>query len=56
MNYRLDNPGAFVRYGSGRTVYSPGYIRTILNHLDRWIGSLKCFCTLSEVPYPTLEG
>ena len=56
LNYRLDNPGAFVQHRSGRTVYSPGYIRTVLNHLDQWGGSLERFCTLSEVPYPTLEG
>ena len=56
LNYRLDNPGAFVQHRSGRTIYSSGYIRTVLNHLDQWAGSLERFCTLSEVPYPTLEG
>ena len=56
LNYRLDNPGALVQHESGRTVYSSGYIRTVLNHLDQWAGSLERFCTLSEVPYPTLEG
>ncbi len=56
LKYRLDNPGAFVQYSSGRTVYSPGYIRTVLNHLDQWTGSMERFCALSEVPYQTLEG
>lgn len=56
LRYRLDNPGAFVRHPGGRTGYSPGFIRIVLDLLDDWTGSLERFCELSEVPYPTLEG
>ncbi len=55
LRYRLDNPGAYVRHPGGRTGYSPGFIRTVLDLLDEWPGSLERFCELSEVPYPTLE-
>ena len=56
LNYRLENPGAFVRHPSGRTSYSPGFICAVLDLLDSWTGSLEMFCTLSDVPYPTLDN
>jgi hypothetical protein len=55
LQYRLDNPGAFVRHPGGRTGYSPGFRRTILDLFDDWTGSQERFCALVEVPYPTLE-
>jgi hypothetical protein len=55
LQYRLDNPGAFVRHPGGRTGYSSGFRRTILDLLDDWTGSQERFCALVEVPYPTLE-
>ena len=55
LQYRLDNPGAFVRHPGGRAGYSPGFRRTILDLFDDWTGSQERFCALAEVPYPTLE-
>jgi len=55
LQYRLNNPGAFVRHPSGRTGYSPGFRRIILDLFDGWTGSQEWFCELVEVPYPTLD-
>jgi hypothetical protein len=55
LQYRLNNPGAFVRHPGGRSGYSPGFIRTILDLFDDWTGSQERYCALVEVPYPTLE-
>ena len=55
LQYRLDNPGACVRHPGGRTGYSAGFRRTILDLFDDWTGSQERFCALVEVPYPTLE-
>ncbi len=55
LQYRIDNPGAFVRHPGGRTGYSPGFRRIILDLFDDWIGSQERFCELVEVPYPTLD-
>ena len=55
LQYRLDNPGAFVRHCGGYTGYSSGFRRIILDLFDDWIGSQERFCALVEVPYPTLE-
>ncbi len=55
LQYRIDNPGAFVRHPGGRAGYSPGFRRTILDLFDDWTGSQERFCALAEVPYPTLE-
>ena len=55
LQYRIDNPGAFVQHPGGRTGYSPGFIRTILDLFDGWTGSQERFCELVEVPYPTLD-
>ena len=55
LQYRLNNPGAFVRHPGGRTGYSPGFRRIILDLFDDWTGSKERFCALVEVPSPTLE-
>jgi hypothetical protein len=55
LQYRLNNPGAFVRHPGGRTGYSPGFRRIILDLFDDWTGSQERFCTSVEVPSPTLE-
>lgn len=55
LQYRIDNPGAFVRHPSGRTGYSPGFRRIVLDLFDDWTGSQERFCELVEVPYPTLD-
>lgn len=55
FKYRLNNPGAFVRHPGGRTGYSPGFRRIILDLFDDWTGPQERFCSLVEVPYPTLE-
>jgi len=55
LQYRLSSPGAVVRHPGGRTGYSPGFRRTILDLFDDWTGSQERFCELVEVPYPTLE-
>ena len=54
LRYRLDNPGAFVSHPGGPTGYSPAFIRTVLDLLDDWTGTLERFCELVEVPYQTL--
>lgn len=55
LQYRIDNPGAVVRHPGGRTGYSPGFRRIILDLFDDWTGSKERFCELVEVPYATLE-
>ena len=55
LQYRLNNPGAFVRHPGGRTGYSPGFRRIILDLFDDWTGPQEWFCALIEVPSPTLE-
>ncbi|MFO7750186.1 MAG: hypothetical protein R6V54_08825 [Desulfobacteraceae bacterium] len=56
LQYRLENPCAFVPHPGRLTGYGPWFIRAVLHHLDQWTGSLEHFCALSEVPYPTLEA
>lgn len=55
LRYRLEYPGALVIHESGRTTYSNGFIRFILNLKDDWEGSLENFSNLVEVPCPTLR-
>jgi hypothetical protein len=55
LQYRIDNPGAVVRHPGGRTGYSPGFRRFILDLFDDWAGTKEQFCELVEVPYPTME-
>jgi hypothetical protein len=55
LQYRLSSPGAVVRHPGGRTGYSTGFRRIILDLFDDWTGSQERFCELVEVPYPTLE-
>ncbi|MCF6267620.1 MAG: hypothetical protein L3J57_13905 [Desulfuromusa sp.] len=53
--YRLEFPGAVVPHGSGRTTYSDGFVRFILDLLDEWEGSPEKFCKHAEIPYSTLR-
>ena len=46
LQYRLNNPGACVRHSGGRSGYSPGFRRTILDLFDDWTGSQERFCEL----------
>ena len=55
LQYRLNNPGASVRHPGGRSGYSPGFRRIILDLFDDWTGSQDRFCALVDVPRPTLE-
>ncbi len=55
LQYRLSNPGAFVRHPGGRAGYSAAFRHFILDLLDDWPGYRERFCELAEVPYPTLE-
>ena len=55
LQYRIDNPGAVVRHPGGRTGYSPGFRRFILDLFDDWVGTKEQFCELVDVPYPTLD-
>ncbi len=55
LRYRLENPGAVVPHSSGRTTYSNGFIRFILDLLDEWEGSPENFCKQAEIPYSTLR-
>lgn len=54
--YRLDHPGAVVKHDSGKTSYSDGFIRFILDLHDRWEGAPERFCAQVEVPYQTLRN
>lgn len=55
LRYRLDHPGAVVKHESGKTTYSNGFIRFILDLHDPWEGSPGRFCTQVEVPSQTLR-
>jgi hypothetical protein len=55
LRYRLEHPGAVVSHGSGRTTYSDGFVRFILDLLDEWEGSFEKFCKHAEIPYSTLR-
>jgi len=52
--YCLDHPGALVAHAGGRTTYSDGFIRFILDLLDEWKGSREQFCEEVKIPYQTL--
>ena len=56
LRYRLKSPGAMVVHSSGRTTYSDGFIRFILDLRDECKCSLEWFCRQVEVPYPTLRN
>ena len=53
--HRLDRPGALVAH-AGRTTYSDGFIRFILDLHDTREGSSEQFCEQVEVPYQTLRS
>jgi hypothetical protein len=44
-----------VRHPGGRTGYSLGFRRFILDLFDDWAGTKEQFCALVKVPYATLE-
>jgi hypothetical protein len=56
LRYRLEHPGAVVHHGDTTTSYSDGFRRFVLDQSDEWAGQLESFCTLVEVPYPTLAS
>jgi hypothetical protein len=56
LRYRLEHPGAVVHHGGATTSYSDGFRRFVLDLSDEWEGALEAFCTLVEVPYPTLAS
>jgi hypothetical protein len=55
LRFRLNHPGALVLHTGGRTTYSGGFTRFILDSYDAWDGSVERFCAQVEVPYPTLR-
>jgi len=54
--YRLDHPGSLVKHDSGKTSYSDGFIRFILDQYDNWECSSESFCAQVDVPYQTLRS
>jgi hypothetical protein len=56
LRYRLEHPGALVHHGDTTTSYSDGFRRFVLDQSEEWAGQLESFCTLVEVPYPTLAS
>ena len=56
LRFRLDHAGAVVVHDRGRTTYSAGFIRFILDLHDEWHGSTELFCSQVEVPCQTLRG
>ncbi len=55
LRYRLEHPGAMVRYAGGSLRYSDGFKRFILDLCDPWEGDLESFSQWVEVPNPTLR-
>lgn len=57
LRYRLENPGAVISAGGGRTQYSPGFRRFVLGRLDAWrpARDLESFALAAEVPLDTLR-
>ncbi len=56
LRYRIDHPSAMILHVTGRTTYSNGFIRFILDLLDQWEGSLEQYYEQVEVPQQTLRG
>jgi hypothetical protein len=56
LRFRLNHPGAVVVHDEGRTTYSAGFTRFILDLHDEWNGSMELFCSQVEVPCQTLRG
>lgn len=56
LRFQLNHPGALVHHTGGRTTYSDGFTRFILDAHDAWDGCIERFCTQAEVPYQTLRG
>jgi transposase InsO family protein len=56
LRFRLEHPGAVVVHDGGRTTYSAGFTRFILDRHDEWNGSTELFCSQVEVPCQTLRG
>jgi hypothetical protein len=56
LRFRLSHPGALVLHAGGRTTYSAGFTRFILDAHDAWDGYIEQFCAQVEVPYQTLQG
>jgi transposase InsO family protein len=56
LRFRLSHPGAVVVNDEGRTTYSAGFTRFILDLHDERDGSTELFCSQVEVPCQTLRG
>ena len=56
FRYRLDHPSALVIHTGGRTTYSDGFIRFILDLQEQWEGSLEQYCEQVEIPTQTHRG
>jgi hypothetical protein len=56
LRFRLSHPGAVVVHDEGRTTYSVGFTRFILDLHDEWNGTTELFCSQVEVPCQTLRG
>ncbi|MCB2184534.1 MAG: hypothetical protein KQH63_21130 [Desulfobulbaceae bacterium] len=56
LKYRLAHPGAMVVHKTGRTTYSDGFIRFILDISDTWDDSPELFCQYAEIPYATYRS
>lgn len=56
LKYRLAHPGAMVVHKTGRTTYSDGFVKFILDISDAWGNSPELFCQYAEIPYATYRN
>ncbi|MCP4589863.1 MAG: transposase family protein [bacterium] len=54
LEYRIHHPGAIVEH-EARTTYAPQFQRFILEHHDRWTGTLEDFAKATRIPLDTLR-
>ncbi len=54
LEYQISHPGARVEH-AGRTSYAPQFQRIILEHHDRFSGSIEAFAQATRIPPDTLR-
>ncbi len=54
LEYRLQHPGSVVEHPQ-RTTYADAFRRFVLQHHDRWQGSLQAFADAVQIPLDTLR-
>ncbi len=54
LEYRLQHPGSVIQHRQ-RTTYADGFRRFVLEHRDRWQGTLEAFAQAVRVPLDTVR-